>query len=103
MNTSQMSSASGGFGVTKNTKNDEWKTCLEKASIMKFGPIEKKRYCAIKCETIVNRFEYSRMIDLNRKYRGMKDEIFDVIATAQKVEQSLFRVKGGNGSTIDNR
>ena len=53
---------------------------------MKFGPIEKKRYCADKCVSIVNRFEYSRMMELNRKYRGMQDEIFEAVATAQKVD-----------------
>ena len=79
-----MSSSSGGgaFGTVKKTKDDEWKICLEKAFVMKFGPIEKKRYCADKCEIIVNRFEYARMMELNRKYRGMKDEIFDQVAAA---------------------
>ena len=71
---------------------------------MKFGPIEKKRYCSDKCATIVNRFEYARMMDLNRKYRGMKDEIYDAVAAARKVEQSLFKMNAGIvGSTIDNR
>ena len=88
MNTSQMSSTSGAgaFGSVKKTKEDEWKACIDKVSVMKFGPIEKKRYCADKCISIVNRFEYARMMDLNRKYRGMQDEIYEQVATAQKVE-----------------
>ena len=88
MNTSQMSSSSGAgaFGSVKKTKEDEWKACIDKVSVMKFGPIEKKRYCADKCISIVNRFEYARMMDLNRKYRGMQDEIYEQVATAQKIE-----------------
>ena len=88
MNSSHMSqtSGAGAFESVKKTKEDEWKACIEKASIMKFGPIEKKRYCADKCISIVNRFEYSRMMELNRKYRGMQDEIFETVATAQKVD-----------------
>lgn len=88
MNTSHMSSSSGAgaFGSVKKTKEDEWKACIDKVSVMKFGPIEKKRYCADKCISIVNRFEYSRMMDLNRKYRGMQDEIYEQVATAQKIE-----------------
>lgn len=83
MNSSHMSSSSASaFGSVKKTKEDEWKICIEKASIMKFGPIEKKRYSADKCVSIVNRFEYARMMELNRKYRGVKDEIFDLVATA---------------------
>ena len=98
MNTSQMSSSSGagGFGsVKKTTKDDEWKACVDRVSVMKFGPIEKKRYCAEKCISHMNRFEYARMMELNHKYRGMKDEIFEVVAAAQKVEQSLFKIGDG--------
>ena len=88
MNSSHMSSSSGAgaFESVKKTKEDEWKACIDKVSVMKFGPIEKKRYCADKCISVVNRFEYARMIDLNRKYRGMKDEILEVVANAQKVD-----------------
>lgn len=88
MNSSHMSSASGtgAFESVKKTKENEWKACIDKVAVMKFGPIEKKRYCADKCVSIVNRFEYSRMMELNRKYRGMQDEIFEAVATAQKVD-----------------
>lgn len=81
MNISMSSSNKGGAGFTsvQKTKNDEWKACLDRASVMKFGPLDKKSYAAVKCANVVNRFEYARMMDLNRKYRGMKDEIFDVV------------------------
>jgi hypothetical protein len=49
---------------------------------MKFGPVDKKRYYADRCISIKNRIDYGIMMKINRKYRGMNDEIFDVIETA---------------------
>jgi hypothetical protein len=56
--------------------------CLEKVSVMKFGPVDKKRYYADRCISIKNRIDYGIMMKINRKYRGMKDDIFEVIETA---------------------
>ena len=84
---SQMGKTNGsGFGGINQTlsKEDEWRACLDKASVMKFGPIDKIAYETgdKKCAYISNRFEYSRMIEINRKYRGQKDEIFEAVNTA---------------------
>jgi hypothetical protein len=56
--------------------------CLEKVSVMKFGPVDKKPYYSDRCISIKNRIDYAIMMKINRKYRGMKDDIFEVIETA---------------------
>jgi len=61
------------------SKADEWRQCIEKAEVMKFGPIYKKLYMVTKCNQIPIRIEYQRKIELERKYNDNKDDIFEII------------------------
>ncbi len=63
--------------------------CLDKASVMKFGPIYKKSYLSHNCVQIPIRQEYYNKLAIERKYMGAKDEIFDIVNNAQKIDFGL--------------
>ena len=61
---------------------------------MKFGPIYKKPYMASKCNQVAIRIEYQRKVELERKYAGYKDDIYEIIANAQQMQGSILGVPG---------
>jgi hypothetical protein len=92
------SSSTSGFNGFKQvgilSKADEWRQCIEKAEVMKFGPIYKKPYMTSKCNQVAIRIEYQRKVELERKYAGYKDDIFEIIANAQQMQGSILGVPG---------
>lgn len=80
-----------GFGMAfkkDGDKEEELRTCIDKGRIMQIPLKSKKCYVTSNCTMVYNKKEYAKKIELERKFYGQKDEIFEIVNAAMKIEQS---------------